>query len=148
MNYKEFENYVVYLPLIEKYTNEHRRENKQLKKEIDNYILKLKKLKSAHKNLSNENKLLKDKIYKMTIELNKTLKSTWKIIGVENIDKLSKLPPRNFHGWTVQYRAPYFKLYKKINRKTISIHIGRYWYDNKVLEKIAQKNKAIGLDES
>jgi hypothetical protein len=146
MNFRYFENCVAYLPLIDKETEKHRKENKELKKKLKTYKTELPNLKEKLKKMSSENDLIKKQLYKTKIELNENLKSKWKDAGVDYIDELTILPPKNFRGWTVQYKKPYFRLYKKLNKKTISIHIGRYWNNNKALEKIDQKYKRLKLD--
>lgn len=48
--------------------------------------------------------------------------------------------------WGVQYKQPYFRLFKKVGTKTKWIHIGREWDLEKARTKIREKEKQLGTD--
>jgi len=45
--------------------------------------------------------------------------------------------PKQFMGWGVQYKKPYYRLFKRVDGKVKWIHIGREWDEVKAAEKIA-----------
>ena len=55
-----------------------------------------------------------------------------KALGIEG-DPPAGYVPKRFLTWTVQFQFPYFRLFKRINKRLCSIHIGRRW--NKSLAK-------------
>ena len=78
----------------------------------------------------------------LKMELNERLQQGWVKAGVNVGTGWSQIP-KNFEGWTVQFRDPYFKLYKKIDGKLQSVHLGKYWDETKAREKIRKKIEEI-----
>ena len=55
--------------------------------------------------------------------------------------------PKNFEGWTVykQKRGGFLSLFRKINRRTISVYIGKDWNEDAARKKIAEQLARHGL---
>ncbi|MEE4355160.1 MAG: hypothetical protein V2I97_01750 [Desulfococcaceae bacterium] len=117
-----------------KETDRIRRENENLKSGMEESREKIRILEKENAELRQENRELKNR----------------PAYPPDRTDTLPENAPSHVEAdgsrWGVQYKKPYFRLFKKVGTKTKWIHIGREWDTEKAQTKIREKEKQLGID--
>jgi len=111
-------------------------ENSQLKSHLDS-TLKVKH--EIHLDLTEvRQRLIKISTEKSTIkaELDKIKSKLSKLVKSQDTNIIGDSVPKRINGWGVQFKYPYYRIFKKINGKVKWIYIGKKFSTELVLSKI------------
>jgi len=127
--YNTFKSYIKILLIVDKELEE----KEQLKEELEMNEL-------SNKKLIQENESIKAKL-KTLVPKNSSLKKETLLKNKGNTG--NEKMPKQVHGWGVQFKTPYYRLFKKINGKVKWIHVGRNWDQNVAIAKITNFNEKV-----
>jgi len=136
--FNTFRGYIKTLRIVDKKLKEQEKLKEKLEKyerSIEQLIQEKESMLMKLKKLDTENNLLKKAITKNVTEIKKVKEE--RVINNE--------VPMQVEGWGVQFKNPYYRLFKKISGKVKWIHIGKKWDHEIALNKIqkfySQKNQ-------
>ncbi len=118
---------------LELRTYKFKAEFQEVSQKLDKAESALKEVSQKLDNTLSENDRLKIELQKVSQKLDKTE------------SKADLLIPDSVDGWTVVFKDPYYKVYKRIDGKLHWVHLGRVWNTELAQEKIKDyiKDKSL-----
>lgn len=113
-------------------------ENDRLKSELEAVTAELNKVRQKLDKSESENDRLKADLEVVTLELNIVRQELDKVLSENKLPVLdvSSSVPDSVEGWTVVFKDPYYKVYKRIDGKLHWVHIGKVWDTDRACGKI------------